>query len=215
MNLVLNNPKEVVEALSKKISNILYKKEFVVMALPGGRSVKSLFKNLIKSSIPWKKIKIFMVDERLVNLDDKESNFRLIKENFLDYIDIPFENIYPYKQDLKEYKKHLIKQGGKFDIVILGSGEDGHIAGLFPNYTIKDDSDYFIEFHDSPKPPKHRMTTSKNLIMKSEFAIVIFLGEAKKKAYEKFNDENTKTENCPVKIIKKIKDYIVYTDLQK
>lgn len=226
MKQTTDNPKQVVEFICKQILKILQNKKQVVMAVPGGRSVQPIFSEfLTHTEMPWEKIHIFMVDERLVPISDKESNFYLVKKQFADNLVrkkmLSEKNLHPFildnsKKDLgiKKYENELKKYGGTFDVVILGAGEDCHVAGLFPDYTIKDNSDYFIYFHNSPKPPKDRMTASKKLIQNSKFGVVIFLGEGKKKAYENFKNKKLKLDKCPAKLVKKIKNYIVYTDLE-
>ena len=197
----------------------------MVLGVPGGRSVKPIFSEFLKhTEIPWEKIHIFMVDERLVPVSDTDSNFLLVKKQFVDLLVkkklLSEKNLHPFildnsKKDfgISQYEKELKKYGGMYDVVILGTGEDCHVAGLFPEHTIKNNSDFFIHFHNSPKPPKDRMTASRNLIQKSNVGVVIFLGEGKKNAYENFKNNKIKLNACPTKIVKKIKDYIIYTDL--
>jgi len=226
LKIITNNPTAVVDYLCKKIYEILDYKEYVVMAVPGGRSVKSVFVEFQNhTELPWDKIHLFMVDERLVPIENSESNFFLVKEQFGNYLIekkiIEKNNLHPFILDesvddfgVEKYKEELKKYGGKFDIVLLGVGEDCHIGGLFPNYTIEDDEEYFIHFHESPKSPKDRMTASKNLIKSAKVGVIIFLGEGKRESYNNFNDENIKLNDCPAKLVKEIENYIVYTDLE-
>jgi 6-phosphogluconolactonase len=226
MKIITKNAEDAVNLLCKKIQDILKEKKYVVMGLPGGRSIKKVFQEFSKhKEIPWKKIHIFMVDERIVHIDSKESNFFLLKKQFGDVLIkknlIPEENLHPFiindfKKDygVSEYGKELQKYNESFDVVILGVGEDGHVAGLFPDHTINNNEKNYFYFDDSPKLPKKRMTASRYLIENSKTALIIFLGEEKRDAYENFKDKTTSIEKCPAKIVKKIKDYIIYTDLE-
>ena len=210
--------REAILLINKEIKNILNYKDKVVFGLPGGRSVKTLFDELIKSDVPWHKIHFFMVDERLVTIDDEQSNFKLVKEQLLDKIDIPKENLHPFivdeaKKDYGtiEYLNELNDYGG-YDIIVLGVGEDGHVGALYPNYTINNDSEEFIVFHDSPKLPKDRMTASRKMLLKAKLGIVLFIGEGKKQAYENYLDSKLTLNECPAKLVNKIKNKIILTD---
>lgn len=208
---------EAASLIKKSINKLLKKQEFVVFGIPGGRSVQSIFKLLKK--IQWNKVHIFMIDERWVPIRSEESNFRLAKENFIDKLieskALPEKNVhaFDYKKGVEEYSKEIKKYGGKFDIILLSSGEDGHIASLFPNYSIKDNSKYFIEVNNSPKPPKKRMSASRNLLKKAKVAILLFSGKEKEDAFKKFLDKKTSINNCPAKLVGKIKENYVLTDI--
>ena len=118
------------------------------IALSGGKTPVRLYKKLADSSFRffWDKIHIFLADERFVALNHPESNYNMIKENLLDKVDIPKKNIHPI--DIKEtvsisaeeYEKDIMGffnlQKGElpiFDLIMLGTGQDGHTASLFSN----------------------------------------------------------------------------------
>ena len=104
--------------------------------------------------------------------------------------------------------------GGKFDVVVLGMGEDGHVAGLFPHHPILQRQEkQFFSFYDSPKPPSDRMTASMPLLTEAKLAVLLALGEAKRTAYERFNDAATTVEACPSISVKRCQEVLVVTDL--
>ena len=199
-------------------------KGFVTLALPGGNSVKDIYAELktIEDSV-WKKIHIFLVDERVVKITDPDSNFKLIWESFASSLVkkklLPLENVHALKLDedhgVKKYKEILDKFGGQFDIVLVSSGEDGHIAALFPNHkALKITGKQFIYLNDSPKPPSERITSSIELIHGAKLLILLFLGENKRQAFNNFNNDKIPILDCPAKIAIKMKNSIVYTDLK-
>jgi 6-phosphogluconolactonase len=192
------------------IKKLLKSQPQVTLALPGGSSVSGIFTLLKKSKIPWSKIKIFLVDERLVHPKNKDSNYGLIRKYF------PPSSIHavPLKNSTESYKKTLLKYSGHFDIVLLSAGEDGHIASLFPNHkTIRSKENYFIKTSTSPKSPKSRVTASKSLLLKSKVFILLFFGENKKQAYKNFLNPKISLTKCPAKLVKKIKESYILTDL--
>jgi len=213
------------ELIAKNIANVLKSKEFVVLAVPGGRSVAGIFKEFITADIPWQKVHIFIVDERLVPLEDQKSNYKLAFDSFLGELvaknKLPKENIHPFVYDSQSidkgtnaYETELKKFGGVYDIVLLSSGEDGHVGGLYPSHhSFSDESEFFVYMDDSPKPPKDRMSMSRKLLLKSEYAILVYLGAGKKDALDMFLDENVSVKDCPAKIVQEIENSWIVTDI--
>ena len=120
----------------------------ITVALSGGSTPKSLFgywSSLPEGEIDWTNIKFFWGDERCVAPEDSESNFKMTKEHLFNNINIPKENIFRIKgennptDEAKRYgellNSELEQQNGTpvFDIVILGMGDDGHTASIFPH----------------------------------------------------------------------------------
>jgi 6-phosphogluconolactonase len=123
--------------------------ERFTVALSGGSTPKHLYSLLAspdyKNQIPWSNVELFWGDERCVPPDHLESNFRMAQEALLSNIEIPAQNIHRMRGERQpqaaaaEYEKELQKffgfnPGGlpRFDLILLGIGEDGHTASLFP-----------------------------------------------------------------------------------
>ena len=121
------------------------------IALSGGSTPKRLYELLAAAPFakrfPWQRTHLFWGDERFVPHDDKDSNYRMTREALLDHVPLPPENIHPvpftgniaeaaksYTQTLEDY--FGAAQPGPahplFDVALMGLGEDGHTASLFP-----------------------------------------------------------------------------------
>lgn len=206
--------------IQRAANRLLKNKGHIVLGIPGGRSVKDLFLQLPSIELPWNKIHIFWVDDRMVPNDHPDSNCLLGYEyfinNLIDNDKIPIKNIHPLdiKSTIHEYSDELKKLNG-FDIIILGVGEDGHVGALYPDHhSIKDETDGFFTMDDSPKPPPERMTGSRKLFEKADTAIALILGEGKKDAYTNYKNSDSNINSCPAKLIDTIKNGYILTDLK-
>jgi 6-phosphogluconolactonase len=215
--IVVENIELLTRMINKEVEILLEKKDRIVFGMPGGRSIKALLPYL--KELPWKKIHVFMVDERLVPIDDPESNFFLLKDALFNGLIsegiMPEKNLHPFIMKdqegfgLQAYTDELKKFGG-FDIIFLGVGEDCHIAGLFPHHTVEVKKEGYFSFHDSPKPPKDRMSCSTEMLLKAKLGIFLFMGEGKKPAYKKLIEDGPVSE-CPSRIAYKMNS-IIYKD---
>ncbi|MFN3926968.1 MAG: 6-phosphogluconolactonase [Pseudanabaenaceae cyanobacterium] len=118
----------------------------LAIALAGGNTPKPLYQALAQADTDWQKWHIFFGDERFVPHSDPQSNYRMVREAWLDHVPIPPAHIQPIPTDTsdphlasQQYEQTLCEFFGigagefpHFDIVLLGMGEDGHTASLFP-----------------------------------------------------------------------------------
>lgn len=123
-------------------------KEYVTIALSGGSTPQSLFDywaTLPEGEIDWKKIKFFWGDERCVPPTDEESNYKMTKAHLFDFVPVPQEHIFrimgenePSAEamrygELLQNELETVNGIPTFDIMMLGMGEDGHTASIFPH----------------------------------------------------------------------------------
>lgn len=211
--------------LCAKIRELLVVREQVHLAVPGGRNVRKIFQVMQGEEVDWRRVHFFIIDERLVPIDHPDSNYKLLQDYFIDALtqagQITPENAHPFIFDpalsdrgVQEYEQVLAKQGFRYDIILLSSGEDGHVGALYPDHhSFADQHHGYIVMDDSPKPPPQRMTSSLSLMQTAEVAVLLFVGEAKRQAYEKFKDETCPVAACPAKLVLAIQDTTVFTDL--
>ncbi|MAH06955.1 6-phosphogluconolactonase [Candidatus Pacearchaeota archaeon] len=191
--------------ISDKITEVLREKPHVTLGAVGGTSVKGIYSKLSKKDLEWDKVHVFMVDERYVPIDHEDSNFKLVKENLRNGNLHPFHYDQPLSNYLEEFNTY-----GNFDIVLLSSGEDGHIGALYPNHhSVKNNSLEFISMEDSPKPPPKRMTASRRLIENADCGILLFFGEGKTDAYNQFKYKDQSVTERPTQLLKNLKQGLV------
>ncbi|KAI0271507.1 6-phosphogluconolactonase [Gloeopeniophorella convolvens] len=145
------------------------------VAISGGSLPQTLSALIGKSGVKWDKWQVFYADERVVPLDHPDSNHKLAQDVLYSKVPIPLENIHTIDvellDDLEEladaYEKELIKEFAQkdaarfpvFDLILLGTGPDGHTASLFPGHELLSERDRWVAYiEDSPKPPPRRIT---------------------------------------------------------
>src|SRR3989344_238602 len=206
------------EEMSEKAAKIVFerassaKKQFSI-AISGGDSIKGLLRILGEKKPKWPHVNVFMVDERAVSVNSPESNFEQARELFFSKSPEIHAHALDLKKGAKEYSNRFMEiTKGKVDLIVLGVGEDGHIASLFPN---KPSLDYkeegYLEISDSPKPPKKRFSLSVKTIQNAQSSIILFASESKKPAFKRFMDEEASYQDCPAKIIRGNKNVSVFT----
>jgi 6-phosphogluconolactonase len=193
------------------------------IALSGGRAPVEFYCRLstVENFGFWQKTHIFWADERFVPFSSEDSNFRMIKSNLLDYIPIPEGNIHPVPTDeenvnlaTEEYKntlmRHFIDQGGRlprFDFILLGMGEDGHTASLFPGDP-NIDNPHLVTLPVSLAHLKHeRVSMTLALINNASYVGILILGARKAEIAKKIMDDHF---SCPAAKVNPSHGRLVY-----
>ncbi|AEJ60783.1 6-phosphogluconolactonase [Spirochaeta thermophila DSM 6578] len=205
----------------------LYRPEpHLVVGLPGGRSVVPVLEALRqREDLPWERCVFFLVDERCVPSGSPERNYTLLEQVFFGPLMekgwITEDQVHPYEYHeeeadwgLEAYERVLRGYREGFHLVVLGAGEDGHVASLFPRHpSIWDDSPFYIQVEEAPKPPPRRVSASKTLLESSEACLLLFMGEGKREAYRRFLDPELPLADCPAKLAFEVDRLAVGTDL--
>jgi 6-phosphogluconolactonase len=161
-----------------------------VLIVSGGSTPMPFFEALAASSLPLEKLSLLMADERWVAPDHDDSNEKLLHTAFAG-TSAQIVSLAPYKGETVEEGAERLNvalqhQGLCADIAILGMGEDGHTASLFPHHAglaqgLKADASCDVmAVKDSPKPPSERVTLTYAALMRSRRIIIHCTGIAKK-----------------------------------
>lgn len=181
-------------------------KDRVNIALSGGNTPKLLFQILVTEyarKIDWEKIHFFWGDERCVPPDNSESNYKMAKELLLDPLGIPTDHIHrifgenPPQDEAERYSNEInnhlsIKDGHPvFDLVILGMGQDGHTASIFPSQLDLMESPLTCDVGIHPETGQKRITITGTIINNANQVAVLVTGASKaEKVQEIFNRQD-------------------------
>ena len=166
------------------------------IALAGGSTPKPLYEALAKQNLPWDKIHIFWGDERYVAPNHPDSNQLMARQAWLDKIEIPESNIHPMPTDSKDpeidaqryelviRKLFTVSTGAfpRFDIILLGMGDDGHTASLFPHTTVLNETQKAIAVGNKDGQP--RITFTVPLLNQARCILFLVAGANKQAALE-------------------------------
>ena len=182
-----------IDQLKKDISISKKKNERFSFVLTGGKSPIKLYKKLAKSKIDWSSVDLFWGDERHVSNRSKNSNYKLAYDTFIKKIKIKKSNLYKIdtnnnlNNSAQKYKRKIINyfRNNKnfFDCVLLGMGEDGHIASIFPNSKLIKEK--FV-VKAVKRKDFNRITLSLNIINKSKKIILWLNSKFKSKIFDKY-----------------------------
>ena len=211
--------KKAASILARELTKLAREQPRVIVGVVGGSSVGMILKQLAVEEVDWSPVHLFMIDERAVPLDHPESNFGLVSTILNGCM---AENqMHPYVHDsdrrersLAQYRQDFAEHGGRFDIVLLSSGEDGHVASLFPAHeTIRDAGSTYIMTDTAPKPPPLRISASHQMLSGAGLGLLLFFGEEKRSAFRLFCDDSVTVDDCPAKLVKQISSHYILTDL--
>jgi 6-phosphogluconolactonase len=159
-----------------------------LIVLAGGSTPKSVYQLLSIQRTDWSKWHVYHNDDRCLPVDHVERNSKMARDVWLNHVDIPQSQIHDIPAELgniegaKAYAKTLSGIRA-FDLVILGLGEDGHTASLFPNQAV-DNSAEAVPVFNAPKPPADRVTMSQNRLNNTNEVLFLVTGKGKQEAID-------------------------------
>ncbi len=182
------------------------------IVLAGGSTPEKIYQQLASTKTDWSKWMIYYGDERCLSAEDKERNSIMAANALLSKVDIPKANIFTMPTELgaveaaKKYRD-TIANVEQFDLVLLGMGEDGHTASLFPGH-LHDNEETVHEVYNSPKPPSDRISLSAKTLANTRELFFIITGESKQDPVKLWKQGT----NLPVASIYPIAGVDIYID---
>ncbi len=204
---IFDDPKEVVKALAKEIYNLTIssKQPRINIALSGGNSPALLFSKMAKKyneSISWERIHFWWGDERCVPPENKDSNFKMANDLLFSKVQVPEENIHRIKGEnnpdeeaeryTREIEENLNYRGNNpvFDLVILGLGEDGHTASIFPDQVELFEEERICAVSQHPITGQNRITLTGRVLNNASRVFFLVVGTKKaQRLSEIMNDD--------------------------
>jgi 6-phosphogluconolactonase len=157
------------------------------LVISGGETPRKIYQQLRTAQTDWSKWHIYFSDERCLPTTDRNRNSRMAGEAWLDHVSIPENQIHIIPTEIGASQSALgyaaiLSTVNMFDLVLLGLGEDGHTASLFPNHEWGDkpDSPDTLAVINAPKPPSERVSLSAARLSRSRGVLFLVAGESKR-----------------------------------
>ncbi|MFA6028690.1 MAG: 6-phosphogluconolactonase [Elusimicrobiota bacterium] len=195
------------------------------LVLCGGRTPKALFFLLAGPAgvgLPWERTHVFFSDERHVPPTHPESNVRLVRDLLLDRVPVPKEQVHAMpvggspdddaRRHEDELRRHFAGASPSFDLALLGLGEDGHTASLFPDSPALEEKTRWVLAVRGPKPPYARLTMTFPLLDAARHAVLLVSGEGKAGPLRALLDVSAEPRTLPAALLRPSRRLSVLAD---
>lgn len=204
--------------------NAIQQRGRFIVALTGGSSPVATYQLLAtpdySNKIDWDSVFVFWGDERWVALDDERSNARMSDETLLSHVPIPKGNLFPmyqqgttpedYALEYEQQIKSIAGDDGRFDLILLGMGDDGHTASLFPGESVlKEDKKWVAAYYLTPQN-MYRITLTAPIINKANEIVVITFGPTKAYALHEVLYGAYNPEKYPAQLLKPVNGKLLF-----
>jgi 6-phosphogluconolactonase len=166
------------------------------VALAGGSTPMGMYALLAgepyRTRIQWERVLFFWGDERCVPPDHPDSNYGAAREALLSKLPVPGGNVHRMRGEIepevaaREYELlvdgHIAGDPPRFDLILLGMGDDGHTASLFPHTAALDANERLVTANYVPKLDSWRLTFTETLLNEAHRVIFLVTGEGKARA---------------------------------
>jgi 6-phosphogluconolactonase len=226
MELQIYETKEAVaHNFSAFLKTFIEPRPIVHIALSGGSTPKIVFDALAadyKDSIDWTKVHFYWGDERCVPPTDDESNFKMTQRHLFSKIDVPTENIHRIQGEndpeieaiaydgLLQRQLPVVDGIPRFDLIILGLGDDGHTASIFPNNIDLWFSDRNCEVALHPDSGQLRITLTGKVINNAETVVFLVTGLGKSEKVKEIVEQTGKYESYPATLVKPYSKHLIW-----
>ncbi|MEE3176208.1 MAG: 6-phosphogluconolactonase [Verrucomicrobiota bacterium] len=165
------------------------------MSLCGGSTPEPVYEALSESQLNWSNIEITFGDERNVPQDHEDSNYRMASRSFLDKVPLNKDNVLRMRGELdpvdaaREYEDTLRGRSAAgiyvHDLILLGMGEDGHTASLFPGTSALDEEKRWVVSNHVPQKGETRITFTYPIINAARKVLFLIRGQKKRRIVDR------------------------------
>lgn len=175
----------LVEKCAQRLIDLLSAPGPKSFAISGGSSPKPLFALLARSTVEWREVQLYWVDERCVPADDEQSNYRMAREHLIEPAAIPAVNVHRVQTGLSPEQAAEVygnELPDRLDLIHLGMGPDAHTASLFPGDPLIDDRTRRAAATYVEKFKQWRVTLCPRMILEARNVVVFAPGADKAEA---------------------------------
>lgn len=186
---VLETAEEVAAAAAGEMAAAIQSGAAKTLVLAGGSTPRRAYELLAEMpDVGWGRVTILFGDERCVPADHPDSNYRMAREALLDRVAPATVHRMPGElgpDEGAQLYSPVVASLAPLDFVLLGVGEDGHTASLFPGHPALNAKGWALGIHDSPKPPPERVTLTLPVLRAARRVLILATGAGKADAVAK------------------------------
>ncbi len=208
--------RDVVAQVSAFAQECIARRSVFHVVLAGGTTPRAVYEELRYIKTDWSAWHVYFGDERCLPAGAGDRNDTMAQQSWLQHVSIPSRQIHAIPAELgnlqgAETYRQVVQPVELFDLVLLGLGEDGHTASLFPGQTLGDEKNApaVLAVSDAPKPPPERISLSAHRLSQARQVWFLVTGEAKRRAVVNWQDHGT----IPAASICPQNGVDIYTDL--
>lgn len=188
--------------ISTLVEGAIDRRGRALVVLTGGSTVGPIYKRLAAGigdrRVAWDRVEFFWSDERCVDIEHEDSNYDLASRTLLEPLGIDAERVHRWRAEEEDrqraasaYESEIFEILGEgaplFDVVILGMGADAHVASLFPNHPLIEESDRWTGWVDAtafavPEPAVDRLTLTPRALRSARETLIVAAGKRKASA---------------------------------
>ena len=213
--------RQAAEQVASRIDLALAERDRAVIALAGGETPKACYGRLGADHLPWERVDVLLGDERWVPADDPASNARMLRETLLAQGPARSAAFHPVPTDeptpegsAAAYAQVLVGLGGgpipSFDVILLGLGDDGHTASLFPGSAALAENQRSVTVGEGKGLP--RITLTAPVLCAARQVIFLVSGTAKRQALERLLDPEESHERTPARLVRPRSEVLILAD---
>lgn len=213
--------RQAAERMAAAIDRALAERDRAQIALAGGQTPAPAYRRLGQEHLPWDRVDVLLGDERWVPAEDPASNARMIRETLLAEGPGSRACFHPVPTDRATPEQSALAYAGllaelcsgdppMFDLMVLGLGDDGHTASLFPGTPAPTVRDRSVTLGEGKGLP--RVTLTAPVLCAARQVIVLVSGAGKRQALGRLLDPQEPAERTPARLVQPFAPLVVLTD---
>ncbi|MFN5160448.1 MAG: 6-phosphogluconolactonase [Cyanobacteriota bacterium] len=223
--MVATGPEDLARQVSQQIAAAidlsLAERDRAQIALAGGESPRAAYQRLGQEHLPWDRVDVLLGDERWVAASDPASNARMLRETLLSEPPASHACFHPVPTDRPTAQESAAAYGEllrqlcpgdppRLDLVLLGLGDDGHTASLFPGTAATKVVDQAVTIGEGKGLP--RITLTAPVLSEARTVLVLVSGSGKREALRRLLDPDESAERTPARLVSPCSQVVVLAD---
>jgi 6-phosphogluconolactonase len=186
-----------------------------IVCLTGGNTPRAMYERLASESwqqrVEWDRVRLYWGDERHVPPDDRESNYKMARDTLVMHVPIPAAHVHRIRGELPAEEAAALYERAlpdHFDLMLLGVGEDAHIASIFPGSPVLAERTRGVAAVWAPHLKAYRITLTPPALLDSHHIVLLVAGEKKADAVAAAFEKPTDARRYPVHLLREAEERV-------